>query len=87
MRARFAHKICPNGIKFAHKIFLDVPSCVEEASFCGIMASFQVLSYAGERSFHTHGRSSFMRKRMILQQQQGGFGRGRLDQAAHEARL
>ena len=36
------------------------------------MASFQVLSYAGEMSFHSQGRSSFIRRRMILQQQQGG---------------
>ena len=51
------------------------------------MTSFQVLSCAGEMSFHTQGRSSFMRKRVILQQQRGGSGRGRLDWAAHEARL
>jgi len=47
-------------------------SCVKETSFCGVMASFQVLSYAGEMSFHSQGRSSFIRRRMILQQQQGG---------------
>ena len=31
-------------------------SCVKETSFCGIMTSFQVLSYAGEMSFHTQQR-------------------------------
>jgi hypothetical protein len=39
------------------------------------MAANQVLSYAGEMSFHPQERSSFMRKGMILQQQQGGFVR------------
>ena len=47
-------------------------SCVKETSFCGIMTSFQVLSCAGEMSFHAQERSSFMRKGVILQQQQGG---------------
>ena len=50
------------------------------------MTSFQVLSCAGEMSFHTQGRSSFMRKRVILQQQHGGFGR-RTRQGSQGGRL
>ena len=51
----------------------------KETSFHGVMAPFQVLSYAGEMSFHPQERGSFIRKSMILQQQQGMPATGRLD--------